>query len=143
MSGPGFSSPPLDARVALYGLSSLLATLQSDIFLRTKVVSISRSASAGDEIVTGVGFRPRAVIALARFASTSQHAWSAGFSDGSSGVCLYQTGGEYIHSADRLVTLDGTASLVTADLSAISDDGLTLTFSSADAASVVVCLCLG
>ncbi|HRI36364.1 MAG TPA: hypothetical protein PK765_04830 [bacterium] len=71
-SVPGLDSLPLDPRIAIENFAESVAP-------RSFVGSFTRAASTGEVSVSGIGFRPRAVIMLSRFLSVMDHAHSIGF----------------------------------------------------------------
>lgn len=97
--------------------------------LSTKVGSFTRdtSTASGSQAITGVGFRPKAVVFLASQGAAKE--MSVGFSDGSSHLSIFQqsTAGNFSANA-AAITLDETtgSAAYTGVINSLDSDGFTI-----------------
>jgi hypothetical protein len=99
--------------------------------LSTKVGSFTRdtATASGSQAITGVGFRPKAVVFLASQGSTKE--MSVGFSDASSNLCIFQqsTAGNFTTNS-AAITLDESTgvSAYVGSISSFDSDGFTISW---------------
>jgi hypothetical protein len=106
--------------------------------LSTKVGSFTRdmSAATGTQPVTGVGFKPRAVVFFASQSNTGEA--SFGFSDQTFNSTLTQnlnvnsrtatSAGTYSLNTDSIFLFESAGNFYTGTLSSLDDDGFTISF---------------
>lgn len=94
-------------------------------------IALSYRNTAGDQVITGVGFRPSLVIFLVSDAISTHKAFSVGFDDGTVHCCIYflETGNEIARSVSRsLLNRKDISNMHVGYITAVSDDGFTITW---------------
>lgn len=133
---PGLDTPPLDPRIAIENFSSFFGA-------RTASGTWSRSATTGTHSVSGVGFRPKAVLVMSRFDSSVAYAHSLAFAASGGTYAISQTSSGGIDPGNFLVCLTAGSSVVRGGFDSFDADGFTLSYSSASSASTSYYLCIG
>ena len=108
-----------------------------------KYVTFTTNSSTGDQAITGVGFRLRAIEIIAVIASTTQSFQSVGWNDGNGGSCVYTavdgTGKRSGQTTGIIAIKDGGGTALTS-ATIVSADVDGFTFNLSVATSVAVCI---
>lgn len=101
---------------------------------------VDNMAASGTKVITGVGFRPRMVVFFAVDSVAANLSFSIGFDNGTLRHCIYQ---ESAHAAIRLdgnyilYIQRGGGNQIVASITALSNDGFSLTYTLAGACGSV------
>ncbi len=108
--------------------------------------SRSSSDGTGDEVITGVGFKPKAVIVSAASTANTNCGMSIGFSDGTTDKCIrnyYSGGWLHVVLSNLVAVYDEGGDDTVADISSLDTDGFTMDFTSMDESISYAYLCFG
>jgi len=86
---------------------------------------------ATDRVITGLGFRPKIVIFFNAGTGGTQEIFSSGFDNGTLAMCIYKRGHESVcaNSYTRsILSMVDAANYLMGSISAISDDGFTVSW---------------
>jgi len=112
---------------------------------KIKIGSDTRSI-IGDQIITGIGFRPSIVIFAAADAEPANKNWSIGFDDGITNYRVYQYDNGTAMSFNLVGSISirrGTLNRITGSISALGPDGFTITWNlTGDCEAEFIYLCL-
>lgn len=131
--------PDANGTLALLGLS-----------LQSKVVMFSRdtTAASGSQAITGVGFKPRAIICFSNEGSVTVREMSVGFCDSALGqACMFGIGDNagFSYSPNMIFEYQSTENTYVGAISSLDSDGFTVAWTktgspSGTLVSYVICL---
>ncbi len=109
----------------------------SGVSTKYKVGTGSRSSGdgTGDEVVTSIGFTPKAVIVLAASSANAGAGFSVGFSDGVTNGCVRNYyNGEWLHIvlSNLIAVYDSGGDQTIANIKSFDEDGFTMDFTEMD-----------